>query len=143
MPASLTFQGMMAVNPGRNTWVPPVLKLSAPADRVARVRRYTQSGDREPRKCRATKLKNLRGLGGEWGWGGEEELCQARHRRGQQAEANSRRRRCPGLRGTQQRASLVESMLGLSQWLYSASLTRRAARRLHRPALLHWRSARG
>ena len=51
---SLTFQGMTAVNPGRLGEIPVALNISWPALNSAVVRVKVQSGDREPRKWRAT-----------------------------------------------------------------------------------------
>ena len=51
---SLTLQGMTAVKPGRLGEVPEALNASWPALSSAVVRVKAQSGDREPRKWRAT-----------------------------------------------------------------------------------------
>ena len=50
----LTLQGMTAVKPGRLGEVPVALNTSWPALSSAVVRVKAQSGDREPRKWRAT-----------------------------------------------------------------------------------------
>jgi hypothetical protein len=52
--ASHTRQGMMAVKPGRFGEVPKAKNVSCPALKEAVVRVKVQSGDREPRKWRAT-----------------------------------------------------------------------------------------
>ena len=59
----------LTVKPGRTTVVPLVVKVSEPAANEALLFLYTQSGDREPRKCRATKLQGA-GWGAAGGWAG-------------------------------------------------------------------------
>lgn len=163
-PGAPTFQGMMAVNPGRSTWVPPALKLSGPAHRAARVLRYTQSGEREPRKCRATKLGKSGGggRGWGWGWGGEGSPggwfgCSAGSAQAPPQSALGNPRSCgPGRTGAgRQHPQHSPSPPGSEppRWCTlgrvpgsphrSARLTRTGARRRRRPAPPRWRSARG
>ena len=49
-----TRHGMTAVNPGLTGMTPVAVKLSPPQLKLAFMRRYTQSGLTDPRKCRVT-----------------------------------------------------------------------------------------